>query len=76
MLVVNTELSSDLMMAPNLGIEIVTGNYSSAGVNALYGKSILGKEISITYLLTVNIVAFSHSLAIITLSECLAVIGG
>ena len=48
MLVVNTELSSDLMMAPSLGVEIVTGEYSSIGVNALYGKKILGKDISIT----------------------------
>lgn len=47
MLVVNTEVTSDAMMAPNLGIEIVTGNYSSVGVNALFGKSILGKEISL-----------------------------
>ena len=48
LLVVNTELTSDMMMAPSLGLELVTGNYSSVGVNALYGKRILGKDISIT----------------------------
>ena len=45
--VVSTEATSDLLMAPNLGLEIVTGNRSSVGVSALYSSGLLGKKFKI-----------------------------
>ena len=47
MLAVSTELSSDACQAPSLGIEVVTGDRSSVSLNAVYGKSIIGKDISL-----------------------------
>jgi len=48
LVVANTELTSDALMAPNVGIEIVTGNLSSVGLNVLYSPGIMGKEAKIT----------------------------
>ena len=42
MMVVNTEATSDLLMAPNIGLEVVTGNHSSVGVNVLHSPKVLG----------------------------------
>jgi len=48
LVVVNTEVTSDMLMAPSLGLEIVTGNRSSIGVNVLYSKGLLGKDFKIS----------------------------
>ena len=40
LVVVNTEATSDMLMAPSLGLEIVTGNRRSIGINALYSKGL------------------------------------
>ena len=42
MVVVNTEATSDLLMAPNVGLEVVTGNHSSVGFNVLHSPKLLG----------------------------------
>lgn len=36
MFVVGTEATSDLLMAPSLGLELVTGNYSSVALNGFH----------------------------------------
>lgn len=46
--VVSSEVTSDLLMAPSLGLEIVTGNRSSVSVNALISNGLLGKEFKLT----------------------------
>ena len=48
LVVVNTEVTSDMLMAPSLGLEIVTGNRSSIGINALYSNGLLGKDFKIS----------------------------
>ena len=48
LVVVNTEATSDLLMAPNLGLEVVTGNHSSVGVNFLYSPKVLGFGLKLT----------------------------
>ena len=48
LVVVNTEATSDMLMAPSLGLEIVTGNRSSIGINALYSNGLLGKDFKIS----------------------------
>lgn len=44
LLAVSTELTSDAVLAPSLGFELVTASRSSLALNAVYGKSILGKK--------------------------------
>jgi hypothetical protein len=46
--VVSSEVTSDLLMAPSLGLEIVTGNRSSVSVNALISNGLLGKDFKLT----------------------------
>lgn len=46
-LAINTEVTSDACMAPNLGVELITGDRSSVSLNALYGKGMIGKQIDI-----------------------------
>lgn len=43
MLAVSTELTSDVMLAPSIGLELVTANHSTVSLNALWGQKILGK---------------------------------
>ncbi len=47
LLAVSTELTSDAMLAPNIGLELVTANRSSLALHVLYGKRILGKELQL-----------------------------
>lgn len=44
LLAVSTELTSDVMLAPSLGLELVTANHSTLSLNAVYGERILGKN--------------------------------
>jgi len=46
--VVSSEVTSDLLLAPSLGLEIVTGNRSSVSVNALITNGLLGKDFKLT----------------------------
>lgn len=44
-LAVNTDVVMDACLAPSLGIELTMGKKSTLNLNALYGGSILGKDI-------------------------------
>lgn len=44
---VNTDVVSDAMLAPNLGVELGMNSRSSLSVNALFGNKILGKDIKL-----------------------------
>ena len=48
MVALNTDLAMDACMAPSLGMEIVTGNKTSFGVNFIYAWKGLGKNIEAT----------------------------
>jgi hypothetical protein len=48
MVVVGTEATSDLMLAPNVGLEIVTGNHSSMGLSLLHSPKLLGFGLKMT----------------------------
>ena len=48
MVALNTDLAMDALMAPSLGMEIVTGNKTTFGVNFLYAWKAMGKNIEAT----------------------------
>ena len=48
MVAINTDLAMDALMAPSLGMEIVTGNKTSFGVNFIYAWKGMGKNIEAT----------------------------
>ena len=48
MVALNTDLAMDACMAPSLGMEIVTGNKTSFGVNFIYAWKAMGKNIEAT----------------------------
>ncbi len=47
---VNTDIATDLCMAPSLGVELTMGKKSTLNLNALYGGRILGSDIRIAAL--------------------------
>ena len=51
MFAVSTEATSDLLMAPSVGFELVTGNYTSVSLNGLFCQGcLLGKDIKVSAL--------------------------
>lgn len=48
MVAVNTDIAMDALMAPSLGMEIVTGNKTSFNVNFIYAWKAMGKNIEAT----------------------------
>ena len=48
MVAINTDLAMDALQAPSLGMEIVTGNKTSFGVNFIYAWKGMGKNIEAT----------------------------
>lgn len=48
MVAVNTDLAMDALQAPSIGMEIVTGNKTTFGVNFIYAWKAMGKNIEAT----------------------------
>lgn len=48
MVALNTDLAMDALQAPSLGMEIVTGNKTTFGVNFIYAWKAMGKNIEAT----------------------------